>query len=284
MFSVAQLSALGAPDAAPRASSPSAASGRSPRPRAWRDEVDFVLALDDAACSTSCSPSDAPADRTARDRRRPSRWSCTPRARPRRRRASCTRATRCATRPRASPGAGSSRGDDVSLVVCEFGFVGALRLRLLPGAAARRHRRADDALGRRGGAAPRRAPPLHVRAADADPRRRHAAGRAGERARPVLDARARRPGPDARAPRWRCARRSASPPLADYGLSEVPGHAAHGLRRARGEDGQDRGPALRRHRDPHPRPRRRAAAARARSATWSSTGRAASSASSATTS
>ena len=35
------------------------------------------------------------------------------------------------------------------------------------------------------------------------------------------------PGLDAGAPRWRCSDAFGVPPLGDYGLSEVPGHAAH---------------------------------------------------------
>ena len=116
-------------------------------------------------------------------------------------------------------------------------------LRLPPGAAQRRHGRPDEPLGARGGAAADRAAPLHVRAADADPRRRHAAGGAGHDARPVVHARPRRPRPHAGA-----AARDAGgvrDPAAGR-LRPVRGARARGARPARagGEDAHDRGPPL----------------------------------------
>ena len=134
-------------------------------------------------------------------------------------------------------------GDDRCLVATEFGFVGGLVFGYLPvllnGGTGRPH----EQVGARGGAPADRAAPLHVRAADADARRRHAAGGAGHDARPVVDARPRRPRPHAGA-----AARDAGgvrDPAAGR-LRPVRGPRARGTRpaRARGEDAHDGGPPL----------------------------------------
>ena len=81
----------------------------------------------------------------------------------------------------------------VCLVATEFGFVGGLVFGYFPvllngGTGVLMSRwEPEEALRLDRGA------PLHVRAADADARRRHAAGGAGHDARPVVDARPRRP-------------------------------------------------------------------------------------------
>ena len=106
MFNATQLSALLAQTRRHGRSSPSAARRRSPS-----------AARSPTRCR-SCSPSlpelvdelaasDLPADRAPRARRRPRDGPALLRARRRPRRASRTRATRCATPPRASAGAGS---------------------------------------------------------------------------------------------------------------------------------------------------------------------------------
>ena len=131
------------------------------------------------------------------------------------------------------------------------------RLRLLPAVVQRRHGGPAQPLGRRRGAPAGRGAPLHLLPRDAHALGRPGAGGAGDDARPVVGARAGRPGPDARAPRR------------DEG--GVRGPAARRLwpvggarprrarpRRARREDLHDRGPPVRRHRDPH-RGRARAA-------------------------
>ena len=59
--------------------------------------------------------------------------------------------------------------------------------------------------------------------------RRHAAGRAGHDARPLLDARAGRAGPDARSAAWPCRRPSGSRRWPTTASPRCPGHAAHGL-------------------------------------------------------
>ena len=125
---------------------------------------------------------------------------------------------------------GAHARDDVYLVVVEFGFVGGLVFGYLPvlliGGTGVLMTRWDAG----GGAAADRAAPLHLRAADADARRRHARGRAGHRRATCSSMRVlAAPGLTPGAPRWRCSDAFGVPPLADYGLSEVPGHAAHGL-------------------------------------------------------
>ena len=156
------------------------------------------------------------------------------------------------------------------------------RLRVPARAAAGRHRGAAQPLGREGGTAPDRGPPLHLRPGDADARRRHDPRGRADRARPVLDARAggTRPhagAPDGDAPRVRhsAARR----------LRALRGSRPRGAR-ARGPGGEDHA-----HRGPPLRPARRSGSSattvsrcpRARSARSSSMGRAASWASSTTT-
>ena len=118
-------------------------------------------------------------------------------------------------------------GDDIYLTVVEFGFVGGLVFGYLPvllngatGVLLSRWK-PEDALRliEEHRCTYVLAMPTHaadmIRAAERD------------RPRPLLHARARRPGPDAGAPRWPCSDAFGVPPLGDYGLSEVPGHAAH---------------------------------------------------------
>ena len=117
---------------------------------------------------------------------------------------------------------------------------GRARLRLLPGAPHRRHGGAREPLEARGRAAPDRGAPMLVRAADADPCRRHAAGRGGDRAGPLEHARARRSRAHPGAPHGHeggVRRRAAGR------LRPVRGPGARGARpaRARGQDGQDGG-------------------------------------------
>ena len=105
--------------------------------------MEFVLALGDATVGELLATgAKAAADRPDRDPDEvalvlhSSGTTSTPKGHRR------TRATRCATRPRASPAAGSSPRDDVSLVVCEFGFVGALVFGYFPVLLLGAHRRA----------------------------------------------------------------------------------------------------------------------------------------------
>ena len=173
-------------------------------------------------------------------------------------------------------------GDDIYLTVVEFGFVGGLVFGYLPvllnGATGVLLNRwnAEEALRliEEHRCTYVLAMPTHaadmIRAAERD------------RPRPLLDARARRPGPDAASGAWPCATAFGVPPLGDYGLSEVPGHAAHAP-----DDPTRRSCAPRAARTTA----RRSASSTttssrcppARSARSSSTGRAASSASSTTT-
>ena len=170
------------------------ASAARRRSRSASRRADAVDAADRAAAGDAGRADRRGRGRTSAASAAPttSRWSCTPPARRRRRRASRTRATRCATRPRASAGAGASTGDDVYLVGDRVRLRRRAGLRVPARAAQRRHRRADEPLGARGGAAADRGAPLHLRAADADARRRHAAWPRRPRTRPLLDARARR--------------------------------------------------------------------------------------------
>ena len=116
-------------------------------------------------------------------------------------------------------------------------------LRVPAGAAQRRHRRPDEPVEARGGASAHRGAPLHVRAADADARRRHPAGGAGHDARPVVDARPRGARPHAGAPA-RDAGGVRDPPAGR--LRPLRGAGPRGARPARagGEDAHDRGPAV----------------------------------------
>ena len=174
-------------------------------------------------------------------------------------------------------------GDDVYLVVCEFGFVGGLVFGYFPpllngatGVLVNRWN-AEEALRliEEHRCTYVLAMPTH--SADID------AGGAARRTRDLSSMRVLAAPGLTRERRVAMQEAFGVPPLGDYGLSEVPGHAAHGLDEPDEKIDHDRGPAVRRHRDPDRRRRRAAAAGRARSARSSSTGRAASSASSTTT-
>ena len=181
------------------------------------------------------------------------------------------------------PALGAHAATTVYLVARRVRLRRRPRLRLLPGAAQRRHRRADEPVGRRGGAPAHRGAPLHLRAADADARRRHAAGGAGDDARPVVDARAGRARASRRSAGSRCGRRSGSrrwPTTASPRCPATPRTACTSRRRR----------CSRPRAGPTTAPRSASSATTARrcrpgrSATSSSTARAASCASSATTS
>ena len=91
-------------------------------------------------------------------------------------------------------------GDDIYLVVCEFGFVGRSGVRLLPTSVQRRDRSPRQPLARRGRPAPDRGASLHLRPLDADAFGGPDQGQVGERPRVALDARSRGARADTRAP------------------------------------------------------------------------------------
>ena len=114
------------------------------------------------------------------------------------------------------------------------------RLRLPAGPAQRRHGRPAEPLEAGGRPAADRGARLHVRAGDADPRRRHDPRGERDRSRPLLHARARRPGPDAGAPPGHegRVRRPAARRLRPL---RGPRPRRPCARRSRGEDPADRG-------------------------------------------
>ena len=174
-------------------------------------------------------------------------------------------------------------GDDIYLTVVEFGFVGGLVFGYLPvllnGATGVLLDRwnAEDALRliEEHGCTYVLAMPTH--GADMI--------RAAEQTDRDLSSMRILAGPGL-TPERRVAMRNAfgTPPLGDYGLSEVPGHAAHAPDDPEEKILRTEGRPVRRDGDPDPRRGRGAAAARQGRRRWSSTVRAASSASSTTTS
>ena len=152
-------------------------------------------------------------------------------------------------------------GDDVYLVATEFGFVGGMVFGYLPvllngGTGVLMSRwKPEEAL--RLIEEHRCTYVLLMPTHAADTLR----GRAGHDTRPLLDARARGAGPHAGAAARDAGRVRNS---TAGGLRPLRGAGPRGARAAGagGEDAHDRGPPVRRHRDPHRRPQRRAAARR----------------------